>query len=129
MKESYRKGIAIHPDPESRSPDIGVPRNVRSGSLSGGVGLARGGRSGEGEADAGWWMDSEPQPEFGTRESGGSVVEQLAQGFCGEGAMGGAEWSQGEAQLVVGDLKVGGCAEQLVQQRSALLTGAGVVWA
>ena len=74
-------------------------------------------------------MDSEPQAKFGTGEGGGCVVEQLAQGICGKGAMRGAEWSQGEAQLVVDDLKVGGCAEQLVQQGPALLVGACVVGA
>src|ERR1700688_4650466 len=55
------------------------------------------------------------------------LVERLTEGLGGERSMWGAERSQGDMQLVIGDADVACSGEQLMEQGSPLLIDTGVV--
>ena len=61
------------------------------------------------------------------REPGKIVAERLTEGFGGERSVWGAERSQGDMQLAIGDVDVACSGEQLMEQGSPLLIDTGVV--
>ena len=74
-------------------------------------------------------MDSEAQPEVGSREGRGRIGERLAERLGGEGAVRRAEGVECDPEFGVGDLDVGGGAKEFVQEGAALDGVAGVVLA
>ena len=72
-------------------------------------------------------MDGEAQAEVGAGEDVSVSVSVLAEGRDGVGAVRRAERGEGDAELAVGDVDVGGGAEELVEEGAALVVGAGVV--
>ena len=55
------------------------------------------------------------------------MVERLTEGLSGERSVWGAERSQGDMQLAIGDADVACSGEQLMEQGSPLLIDTGVV--
>jgi hypothetical protein len=89
--------------------------------------MAPGRRPGEGQPDAWWRAHREADAQARAREDRRRLIEGLAEDLGRMRSMRRAKRIQGDVQLAVGDADIAGGGEQLMQQGSSLLIGAGVV--
>src|SRR3974377_1371346 len=105
---------------------------VRFGRGSGGRRNSLGGaaldwRAGEGKPETWWRTHREANPQARAGKDCRCLVERLTEGLGGERSMWGAERTQGDVQLAIGDADVACSGEQLMEQGSPLLIDTGVV--
>src|SRR4029077_6217240 len=99
-----------------------------SGSLRNSRGVAElDSGAGEGKPDTWWRTHRKTNPQERAGEDCRCVVERLTEGLGGERSVWGAERSQGDMQLAIGDADVARSGEQLMEQGSPLLIDTGVV--
>src|SRR3984893_19128843 len=89
----------------------------------GGAALDR--RAGEGKPDTWWRTHREANPQARAGKDCRCLVERLTEGLGGERSVWGAERSQGDMQLAIGDADVACAGEQLMEQGSPLLIATG----
>ena len=83
--------------------------------------------AGEGKPDMWWRTHREANPQARAGEACRCLVERLTEGLSGKRSVWGAERSQGDMQLAIGDADVACSGEQLMEQGSPLLIDTRVV--
>jgi hypothetical protein len=97
----------------------------RRGAIRRGAALDR--RAGEGKPAPSRRMHCEADPQARTQEDCCCLVEDPTERLSSVRAMWGAERSQGDVELAIGDANVAGSGEQLMQQGPSLLIDTRVV--